>query len=146
MKIWPKCGHLPVFEPWHSSQITDEFPSLKLLCPTSLHTHTHTECLHNASLTWCCSPIKLSSPTTWACKHSLAQNCHQWMAYVRVCVQIIQYLSLEHYKLSSYLYSLQEQTIFYCVLPRKKFNIELRRRSTVKFEHFLSCFIEVWHI
>jgi hypothetical protein len=44
---------------------------------------SHTESIHDASLTRCCSLIKLSLRTTWACKDSLARNC-QRTAYVEV--------------------------------------------------------------
>jgi len=65
----------------------------------------------------------------------------------RVFVQMKQYLSWEHYNIEFlFVLFLQGQAIIIlCVSEREKKNFTVKhcRRSSVKFEHLLSCFVEV---
>lgn len=108
---------------------------------------SRTESPHDAYLTWYCSMIRLSLPTTWACKHSLARNCHQRTAYVEYLYRWNSTCLGNITILSSYLCCFcKSKQLLYCAFPRKKNFIIKHCRRSVKFEHFLSCFVEAWPV
>lgn len=82
---------------------------------------SHTESLHDADLTWYGSTIKLSLPISWACKHSLARNCHQRTAYVDYLYRWNSTCLGNITILSSYLCCFcKSKQLLYCVFPREK--------------------------